>query len=43
MVVSPIEKMNFDVLAVDSCKAAHYLSSRGFKVVLKNRKEILEG
>lgn len=43
MVVSPIEKMNFDVLAVDSCKAAHYLSSRGFKVILKNRKEILEG
>jgi predicted aconitase len=43
MVVSPIEKMNFDVLALDSCKAAHYLSSRGFKVILKNRREILGG
>lgn len=43
MVVSPIEKMNFEILAVDSCKAAHYLSSRGFKVILKNRREILEG
>jgi predicted aconitase len=43
-VVSPLERMGFETVGVDSAKAAHYLPGLcGVKVVFSTPERLLEG